>query len=232
MRRTTRLPTLTCFSRRPNLRLGHTVATKVSLAAFRMLQLVHADSSGAYGAVIWDELKHMTDIDSQQRSESTDRLKLLCYCVGCLLDVYELKTREILQMYMTIKNAPSYPESKHPGCSPRMFPSAPEPQLIGQQISWVQRIGPLIRLLIGKGTMRYLYARKTRLTQSAAPELDGSLLIQVFLLLWHDPDSSVLEHSRKLCYDVPFSTYLSLSLPSSEYARDIISHLQEVSVIP
>ena len=173
----------------------------------------------------------MTDIDSQQRSESTDRLKLLCYCVGCLLDVYELKTREILQMYMTIKNAPSYPESKRPGCSPRMFPSAPEPQLIGQQISWVQRIGPLIRLLIGKGTMRYLYARKTRLIQSAAPELDGSLLIQVFLLLWHGPNPAALEYSRKRGYGFPSSTYSSPSSSSSEYARGIISRLQ-VSFIP
>ena len=178
--------------------------------------------------MIWDELKDTTGINSQQRSESIDRLKLLCYCIGCLLYFYELKAREISQAYMAIKNAPSYPESKRPGRSPLGVPATP---LIGQQISWVQRIGPLIRLLIGKGNMRCLYAHKNKLIQSAALELDGSLLTQVFLLLWHGPNSAALEHSRKCGYGVPSSTYSSPSSPSSEYARGIISRLQ-VSFIP
>ena len=170
-------------------------------------------------------------MDPQQRSKSIDRIKLLCYCIGCLLDFYEFKAREILQTYTTIKNASSYHEYKRLGRSSQMLPDVPATQPIGQQISWVRRIGPLVRLLIGKGTMRQLYARRNQPTQLPLPGLDGSLLTQVFLFLWRSPNSAAPEHSRKRYYGTPFATYFPPLIPSCEYARDIISYLQ-VGFIP
>ena len=220
-----RSPTSAHFSSQTN------PATGVSLALLTTLSLAYFDSPAAYGTAIWDEMKDMADTGLRQHPSSTvadagiKRLKFLCYSSGRLFDHYELVAGRIADAYAKIQLERTnirYVGLRYGGPRSVVRMQPREEEAIRKELSWVQRVGPMIRLLFCPGTTRYLYMRKEKTPTHLASKIIYSPFAQV--CLWPGSKSARPDPGRRST--TPLPSHLARSPPGSERATEMISRLR------